>query len=67
MEDRSPYENVGLHSLNPQRVRNMKRGNSDSTSKMYMVPNAAQLDKKNEYQELQISTAPISKKQSTNR
>ena len=65
MEDRSPYENVGTHSLNPQRVRNMKRGTSDN--KMYMVPNAAQLDEENEYEELQISTAPISKKQSANK
>ena len=59
MEDHNPYENVG--SLK-QGARNehVQRGYTDS--KMYMVPNAAQYDEDNEYEELQISTDP-SKKQ----
>ena len=58
MEDHNLYEIVG--SLK-QGARYVKRGYSDS--KMYMVPNAAQYDEDNEYEDLQISTAP-SKKQS---
>lgn len=58
MEERNPYEIVGSHN---QGARNEQRGYSKS--KLYMVPNAAQYDDENQYEELQISTLPPSEKQ----
>ena len=56
MEEHNLYQNIGCHS---QEARNEQTRYSDS--KMYMVPKAAQLYEENEYEELQISTAPSKK------
>ena len=58
MEDSNLYETVATHN---QGASYERRGGNDG--KMYMVPNTARLDEENQYEELQIGTAP-SKKQS---
>ena len=61
MEERYHYELVGIQSQGV-RSEQISRGRNNQ---MYMAPNVAQYDKENEYEPLQISALPASKRQSS--